>query len=237
MMDALSFADQRDGALAAYREAGFHVERDVLTSSECDTLVERARHIAGPDDTVLGPIMMPHRVDDIFLETMKDRRIIDIIECIIAGKVDGLQTEFFFCKPGTKGFALHQDNYFVEADPESFISAWIALTDVTPETGGLILYPGTQLGPLLPVRPIEDMGGAEGQDINANNEESIVPTKFRPLSPSVSKGSAVILHAQVVHGSHENRSSRFRYALLNTYIRSGGKFRPGKTARRAPVPL
>ena len=39
----------------------------------------------------------------------------------------------------TQGFSPHQDNFFVDARGDTFISAWIALTDVCPENGGLII--------------------------------------------------------------------------------------------------
>ena len=43
--------------------------------------------------------------------------------------------------PNTQGFNAHQDNTFVQAKGNTFISAWVALTDVTPVNGGLIIWP------------------------------------------------------------------------------------------------
>ena len=43
--------------------------------------------------------------------------------------------------PGTKGFSPHQDNTYVKASSDSFISAWIALTNVNNKNGGLIIWP------------------------------------------------------------------------------------------------
>ena len=45
--------------------------------------------------------------------------------------------------PGTKGFSPHQDNTYVKAEGNTFVSAWIALTDVSKENGGLMIWPET----------------------------------------------------------------------------------------------
>ena len=120
--------------------------------------------------------------------------------------------------------------------PESrWRHAVVALTDVSPENGGLILYPGTHRCPLLPVEPLH-RGPAEGQDPNGNNEQSLVPPQFKPVDAIVPKGAVVFLHAHVVHESYDNRSAdHWRYALLNTYIRRGWTFRPGRYAQRSEV--
>ena len=51
----------------------------------------------------------------------------------------------------------------------------------------------------------------------------------------VPQGAVVFLHGHTVHSSHDNRSDRYRHALLMTYIRRGERFRPGRTAGRAEV--
>jgi ectoine hydroxylase-related dioxygenase (phytanoyl-CoA dioxygenase family) len=45
----------------------------------------------------------------------------------------------------------------------------------------------------------------------------------------------LLLHGEVVHGSHPNRSAGLRQALLMTYIRRGAAFRPGLTQKRTEV--
>src|SRR5262249_46211673 len=145
-------------------------------------------------------------------------------------------TEFFYCKPGTRGFSMHQDNFFVEAGANVFASAWCALTDTYMEKGGLIVYPGTHKEGMLPVHKIEVAKDA-GQDPNANNEETVVPPKYKPVNASVPKGAVLYIHGYLVHGSNSNQTNEWRHVLLNTYIREGEKFRAGKYAQRAPVDL
>lgn len=231
--NGVTFRDSPDAALAAYQEQGFFVEPDVIPEELCDRLVAAARAAA---DANFKPIMNPHRIDPVFLEMMRYRPLVGIMERLVGGKASGLQSEFFFTKAGTRGFAKHQDNFFVEAPEDAFASAWTALTDITPDKGGLVLYRGSHHAGRLPVREIVVAADA-GQDKNAANEESVLPEGYPPVDVPVKKGSIVLLHAHVVHSSNRNENAPFRYAVLNTYIRSGEKFRPGNTARRDEVPL
>ncbi|HEX2117118.1 MAG TPA: phytanoyl-CoA dioxygenase family protein [Alphaproteobacteria bacterium] len=219
----------------AYAANGYMIVPGIFSAAECDELVAAAKTLPSFVGGSTRPAMQPHRSMPAFYKAMAKPELIAIMERLVGGRVSGLQSEFFYCRPGTKGFARHQDNFFVQADPNAFASAWAALTDVRPENGGLIVYPGTHRGPLLPVEPTH-RGPVEGQDSNATDKQTIVPANIESVDTVVPKGAVVFLHAHIVHASHDNRSAdRWRYALLNTYIRRGCKFNPGGHARRSEV--
>jgi phytanoyl-CoA hydroxylase len=232
----VTFAESPDLALAQYHELGYHIEPNVFTDEQCKTLIDASQQLENAKNKTYRPSMMPHRQDDIFRDAMAHPTMVNIISKLVDGKVSGLQSEFFYCKPGTRGFALHQDNFFVEAADGVFASAWAALTDTYPEKGGLIIYPKTNQAGKLPVRKIH-VAQEAGQDPNANNEETIVPAAYPPVSVSVPKGAVLFIHGHLVHGSHRNTTNEWRYVLLNTYIRSGEPFRAGRYAQREEVCL
>ena len=223
-------------ALDYYEENGFYIQEKIFTSDECDALIEASTSLDNALNGTYRPSMMPHRVNEIYLKAMAKPELAAIMNQLVGGLAAGIQTEFFFCKPGTRGFSLHQDNFFVEAPFGQFASAWCAHTDVYPENGALIVYPGSHKDGLLPVRKL-DLGPHASQDPNANNEECVVPEKYQPITPSVSKGSVFFIHGHVVHGSNPNVSERWRQVLLCTYIKSGAPFRSGRYAKRAEVNL
>lgn len=233
---SISFRSNPDAALACYRRDGYFIEEQVFTASECEDLIRAGMELPGVKLGNYRPAMHPHRENPLFLDVMRDRRIVDTMRLLVGGQPNGLQTEFFYGKPGVKGFANHQDNFFVEAPGEAFASAWIALVDVGPENGGLIGYPGSHKEGRLPVRDL-NVGIVAGQDPNANNEESVLPGGYEPVDLIVPRGSIAYLHSYFVHGSHTNQTSGLRFALLCTYIRQGEKFRPGQYARREAVPV
>jgi ectoine hydroxylase-related dioxygenase (phytanoyl-CoA dioxygenase family) len=154
----------------------------------------------------------------------------------LGNDIVGLQSQFFFSKPGTKGFAVHQDNFFIEAKNNSFASVWCPLVDVAILNGCLYIFPGSNNEGLLPVEPVS-CNHDIGQDRNANNEECVVPSKFKQFDVIMKKGSALFIHGNLAHGSHGNQSTEHRYVSLNTYIIQGESFRPGLTAKREEIPL
>jgi len=180
--------------------------------------------------------MMPHREDPTFLKGMRNSKVVEIISTLVGGEASGLQTEFFFCKPGTRGFSLHQDNFYVEAEYGIFASAWCAMTDTYFEKGGLIIYPGTHKEGQLPVQKLS-LSNDPNQDPNANNEETVVPSQYQAVNVSIPKGAALFIHGHLVHGSNPNKTDDWRYVLLSTYIKKGSPFRSGRYAKREEVSL
>lgn len=229
-------ADKPDSALARYRREGFYVEPGLFSPDECRALIAAATELSGARAGSVRPAMNPHRDDVRFLRVMADRRIVSVMERLCGGPVSGLQSELFYCRPGTPGFAAHQDNFFVEAPDGTFASAWLALVDVSPDNGGLRLFPGSHRCGRLPTERLAT-APSPYQDPNAEAERAQVPAEFAPVDLELSQGSVIFIHGWVAHASHANRSERWRYALLNTYLRKGAPFRPGNYAGRAEVDL
>jgi ectoine hydroxylase-related dioxygenase (phytanoyl-CoA dioxygenase family) len=232
----ISFKDSPKQALALYEQDGYFVEPSVFSPSECAELINAGMKLPGILAGDYRPAMHPHRQNSVFLDAMRDRRIVDTMQLLVGGKPSGLQTEFFYGKPGVKGFARHQDNFFVEAPGNAFASAWIALVDVGPDNGGLVGYPASHKEGRLPVRQL-NVGNIPGQDPNANNEETILSAEYSEVDLVVPRGSIAYLHSYFVHGSHPNKTNDLRFALLCTYIREGASFRPGRYAQREAVAI
>lgn len=221
-----------------YQELGFHIEKNVFTPEECEELIRAGTHLNGFLNGYHRPAMMPHKENPFFLTAMKKPKIVELLSKFLNGKIAGLQSEFFYCKPDTRGFSLHQDNFFVEAPYDAFGSAWIALTDTYKEKGGLIVYPGSHKEGMLQVKSL-DLNKDTNQDPNANNEEVILPEHYlkNRLNVSIPKGGVLFIHGHLVHGSNPNITQDWRYVLLNTYIRQGENFRSGRYAQRELIEL
>jgi phytanoyl-CoA hydroxylase len=235
LQGGFSFHKDSEEALKHYNEYGFHIEKRLIEHDYCDKLIENSYGLKGAKVNDFKPAMMPHREDAIYFEALKNPKITHIIGKLVSGVPMGLQTQFFYCPPGTRGFSLHQDNFFVQAKDSAFVSAWIALTDVPQNKAALIAYPGSHKAGLLPIRPLEHAKSDPNQDPNANNEETVVPNIYSPFNISVEKGDVVFLHSLIVHGSNANKTDEYRYVLLNTYIKENEKFRTGNYAQRTPL--
>lgn len=233
---SLSFFTEPQKVLDHYYEFGYHIEENVFSDEECAGLIQASQQLDNAKNGTYRPSMMPHRVDNIFLEALRKPALATVIAALVGGEASGLQSEFFYCKPGTRGFSMHQDNFYVEAKPNIFASAWCALTDTYAEKGGLIVYPGTHKEGDLPVRKLTLPPDAS-QDPNANNEETVVPAQYKAFNAKVPKGAALFIHGHLVHASNPNMTNEWRYVILNTYIKRGESFRAGRYAKRAEVSL
>ena len=118
---------------AFFKKNGYYIAKDIFSDRECENLISAAHRLNPEND--FTPLMNKHKDSQSILDFMKNKKLISFVEKYFNGKALGLQTEFFFMPPGTQGFSPHQDNFFVDARGDTFISAWIALTDVCPENG------------------------------------------------------------------------------------------------------
>jgi ectoine hydroxylase-related dioxygenase (phytanoyl-CoA dioxygenase family) len=229
-----TFSKDAESALTAYNSTGMHVEPSVLEPAFCDELIGIAREFPAVKAGDYRTVLQPHRTSEVFLAALRHPRVTAIMQRILDGKISGIQTQFFYGQPGTPGFQPHQDNKFVNAPTGKFASAWVALTDVFKENGGLYIYPGTFREPLLDVEEVE----AEEtllQDTNALRLRCKIPAKYQPVDLVIPKGGAAFFDGHTVHGSYPNSSNGNRYALLMTYVSRGAAFVAGRYAQREEV--
>jgi ectoine hydroxylase-related dioxygenase (phytanoyl-CoA dioxygenase family) len=218
-----------------FQSKGFFIEPKLFDDKSCAALIKEA-YVISSQNKDLPPLVMPHRHSDLFLSFLKYKKLVNIMSSLLGSEISGLQSVFYFSKPGTIGFSQHQDNFFVEAKEGVFASVWCPLVDTSPKNGSIYIYPGSNKLGNLPVVS-KDTQPLRGQDRNANNEYCVVPKTYYRVDIKMNKGSALFIHGNLVHGSNLNQSDACRYTLLNTYIKKGAKFRPGKSAQREEVNL
>jgi phytanoyl-CoA hydroxylase len=218
-----------------WKEDGYFIASGICSSLACEEIKEKAQDLSTSRDGSFRPCMQPHRHELFFLRIMRIPSIVKTMEVLLGGDVSVIQSQYFFCKPGTPGFTAHQDNFYVRSNYDTFGSAWLALDDVGPENGGLIVYKGSHVEPLLPVQKVEQ-GDNKGQDPNANYQEAKFDRKkYAQIDVRVKAGSVVFIHGHVLHGSHDNTSNNSRNVILMTYIRKGSSFREGFAAKRCEI--
>ena len=142
-------------------------------------------------------------------------KILDAIEDVIGPDILCWNTNFFIKEANSPGFvSWHQDSTYWGLDPDDVITAWIALTEVTPENGYMQMIPGSHKIDQLPHLDTfhKDNLLSRGQEI------SVEVDKSKAVGIALSAGEISLHHIKTVHGSDANRSNDRRIGLAIRYI-------------------
>jgi phytanoyl-CoA hydroxylase len=122
----------------------------------------------------------------------------------------------------------HQDATFLVTDPPSVVGFWLALEDADATNGCLYAIPGGHRGPLR--RLFHEVDGelvTETLDPTPFDEAAAVPLP-------APKGTLVVLHGRLPHGSAPNTSDRSRMAYTLHAVDGAARWHPGNWLRRPP---
>ncbi|NYE72256.1 phytanoyl-CoA dioxygenase family protein [Microlunatus parietis] len=222
--------DQDADLVDAYRRNGVVHVRGLLTAEEIETIkvafteqVERDNSI-GHDDGVpqddplarYPRFVQPHRRSDLEVgrlarSWMLEPRLIQRVQRLL-GPTFAAQSMFYFKPPTARGQALHQDNLFLQAHPETCLAAWIAVDDCDAENGGLMVVPGSH---------VYDLECPEPADLNESFSavQVSIPPGLSTVQTEMRAGDVLFFHGSTVHGSLANSSAdRFRRSLIFHYV-------------------
>lgn len=172
-----------------------------------------------PADDVLARyprFMNPHRRTDLEVgriarRLMTDARLLDVVTAAI-GPVYGAQSMFYFKPPGARGQAMHQDNYFLRAHPETCVAAWIAVDRCDAANGALGVVPGSHTMEVVCPEEADPAQSFTTGLVRPPDGLSAVQTDMRP-------GDVLFFHGSTVHGSLPNSTAdRFRRSLIFHYV-------------------
>ena len=157
-----------------------------------------------------------HDLDPVFEAFSYQENLLQIAQALGLEQPSIVQSQYIFKSPKIGGYVnAHQDATFLYSEPSTCLGAWVALDDATLENGCLWAIPGSHLNPLPKrfVRNADHTGTAfipwgDGDRVESDWDDS----KMIPLE--VEKGTMVLLHGNVVHKSHENRSEHGRNAYI-----------------------
>jgi len=212
--------------IGAFEEDGFTVARGLFSYDEIDRLCARftALHEAGPvpghfaphasDDPLLAypRVMHPHEIDDLALCLLLDPRLRDILETLFGEEVLAAQSMFYFKAPGALGQALHQDNFYLRAEPGTCVAAWIACDEIDRDNGGLEVVPGTHRMEVFCPEEADPGVSFAREYVPPPPGLSAVPVDMAP-------GDVLFFNGSLVHGSQPNRSAdRFRRSFIGHYV-------------------
>lgn len=213
-----------------FQHDGYVVRRGLFDAAETGVLREhvmhlRARHrdrhdmvgvaAAGHDPLRRYPRMAQlHRWDKTTLSWLLDKRIRETLVALLGDDPYAVQTMVYFKPAGSRGQALHQDNFYLRAQPGTCVAAWMSL-DVADEANGcMLVVPGSHRWPLLCTEKADTTLSFTDVTVPLPSDTDAVPVRMRP-------GDVLFFHGSLVHGSMPNSTTdRFRRALIGHYIQA-----------------
>jgi ectoine hydroxylase-related dioxygenase (phytanoyl-CoA dioxygenase family) len=232
-----------------YRENGYLIVPDVLDNGQCDRILDiftqRAKAINPETNTAYDlefkGIMNLDRDDHRIRDVLCYYKIVLVLDTLQDAEVVGLQSMFLFKKSGsTQAWNPHQDNAYPRAPHGMYITGNLAFSNQVKENGCMFIYPGSHRESILPAEFFksfhEDGGKNPGHDLSRS-----LPSTYQPVDIPMEKGSLLILHGNVAHGSYPNESNRDRPMLLIPYGTKGitkhSNFIAGRTGKREEFSL
>ncbi len=175
----------------------------------------------------------PHMLLPWLAQTIRRKEILDPIEDILGPNILCWASSFFWKPAGDPGFiSWHQDStYWGLSDPD-VVTAWVAFSPSTPESGCMRVVPGTHHREQVAHRDTfaETNMLSRGQEIAVEvDEKDAVDVVLQP-------GEMSIHHVRLFHGSNPNHASypRIGFAIryIPTYIRQTSEIRDSATLVR-----
>jgi non-haem Fe2+, alpha-ketoglutarate-dependent halogenase len=207
-----------DAQVEAYRQGGYLCPIDGLSPAEAAhyrAKLEAAEAAAG--GSLPGPYRhKPHLVYTWAQELIRHPKILDAVEDVIGPDILAWESVFFTKEPKTEDYiSWHQDiNYWgLEAEGD-VVTAWVALSPSTVQSGCMRVVPGTHLREVVPHADTfsERNMLSRGQEIAVEVDEAhAVDLVLRP-------GQMSLHHVKIFHGSHRNRAEDRRIGFAIRYL-------------------
>ena len=202
---------------AAYHRDGFVAPIDIFSAEEMAGIraeLEAAEAAHGDQLSAAGR-NNAHYVLPVLDRIAHDPRILDAVEDVIGPDILVAGTTLFVKEPATEGFiSWHQDARYIGLEPHDWVTAWLAISDVTEENGCMRMVPGTHNAPLVAHVDTygEDNMLTRGQTVPDVDEDASVPVPLKA-------GQLSLHHPRIVHGSGANRSGARRVGFaIQSYI-------------------
>lgn len=203
-----------------YQRDGYLFPVDCLTPEEIEYYRSRLEVFEQSQGDTFGKLPNLVRSKSHLLFTWMDElvrhpKVLDAVENIIGPNILIYHLTSWLKEPNEPSHvSWHQDGTYFGLEPAEQITAWIALTDSTPEMGCIKLLPGTHVIGQKPHKDTSTPGNllSRGQTIEHGLDYS--SSVMMPLKA----GQVSLHHTHIVHCSEANRTDQRRIGIGVSYI-------------------
>ena len=203
-----------------YQRDGFLFPLDCLTPDEVRYYRGRLEAFEREQGDTFGKLPNLVRSKSHLLFTWMDKlvrhpKVLDAVESLIGPDILIYHLTSWLKEPGDPAHvSWHQDGTYFGLEPYEQITAWIALTDSTPEMGCIKIIPGSQAIGQRPHKDTSVPGNllSRGQTI----DHPLDYTRY--VMMPMRAGQVSLHHTHIVHASDRNRTNERRIGIGVSYI-------------------
>ena len=205
-----------DSRVSAYRRDGIVFPIRVVAEAEAERMLRRLEEIEAAHGGKLPARInqKPHLLFPWLNALVRDPRIVDAVEDLLGPDLLCWGSQFFAKNGGDPSYvSWHQDATYWGLSSPDVVTAWVAFTPSTVESGCMRVVPGTQHAQ-VPHKDtfVEANLLSRGQEIEVDDDENEAVDVF--LAP----GEMSLHHVLICHGSEPNRANHRRVGFAIRYI-------------------
>lgn len=203
-------------AVAAYRRDGIHFPVRVFEPAEAAQLLGRLEAIEAAHGGRLPARInqKPHLLYPWLNQVIRHPRILDAVEDVLGPDLFCWSAQFFAKNGGDPGYvSWHQDGTYWGLSAPDVMTAWVAFTPSTVESGCMRVVPGTQHSQIAHKDTF-----AETNLLSRGQEIAVDVRGEDAIDVILAPGEMSLHHVLLFHGSEPNRASHRRVGLAIRYI-------------------
>jgi hypothetical protein len=206
-----------DQQVAAYERDGYVFPIKVMEPADARNLRGRLESVEKDSGGALSGSLRfkPHLLHPFLDNLIRHSSILDAVEDVIGPNILCWASSFFTKEAQDPGYvSWHQDATYWGLSEPDVVTAWIAMSPSTVESGCMRVIPGSHKRDQLP--HVDKHGKANllsrGQEIQVDvDEREAVDVVLAP-------GEISLHHVRLIHGSEPNRSADRRIGFAVRYI-------------------
>ena len=216
-----------DAALRQYREDGFIPPIRIFSTEETAALRAKIETVEAergpvfredrprPGDPFQGSYRFKsHLLFKWLADVIRDPRLLDAVEPLTGPDMLCWTTHWFIKEPDTANYvSWHQDSNYWGVETDRLVTAWLAVSPSTEESGCIRLLPGSHRGPAMAHVDTWEADNmlTRGQTIMDVDESKAVKLEVQP-------GEIALFDYRLAHASHANCSGDRRIGIGIRYI-------------------
>jgi len=220
--------------VARYQRDGYLFPFDVL---DADEVAEARWQLEVIEARLGGPlprslIAMPNIYAPFVDEIIRSPKILDPVESLLGPDILCWESAFLTKEPHAKSFfSWHQDAKYWGLEPYEVLTAWVALSPATRESGCMEVMTGSHIGELSPHR---DTWGKDNM-LSRGQEMEVAVDPARCVAMPLKPGQMSLHHVKIAHGSGPNTTDDRRIGLVIRYVPAHVRQTTGKRDTAALV--